>query len=395
MKFELRIDRIVPSPTIFPYDMTYSYSDSIREYDGLALVTIEPIVKDVKDEEKTDMWKTLFFIEHLSGDETSKKIVDLALGNPEIVFLSDEKNNASKRMNMLMHFNVLSKRLSEEFARYAEKAFLSKYKRLWNYNYELHNLAFHTLLLAESYRKKIAYDVLKLREKIGTNAPIEVRETVKDIAEILAYAINENISKNTTRNFNKPDKVKSPTVGKILEDKLKEMGHGKFLILVFPQMLRREAIKRLKMQINTLRILIKFIISKTCSPISVRVIGYDISKEQAKHIAWGIKCLNIDSEVLISDNLENLLSKISEKIKEYDKVIIIILQDYNKNVISKMMDYVVSKTALIIVTSEITYSVSESYTKERLVKAYSPWFNEDSEKILEKLDRSKILIYSI
>jgi len=389
VSYEVVVDKVIPSPTIFPYDMTYSYSDSVREYDGLVLATVRAIIESTKSKKKTVKWKTLFFVEDLSGNETSKKVVDLSLGAPEVVFIDD--GGKDKIMDMLVHFSFSEKKVVEIFKKTRVKAFIEKYGKLWKYTYELHNLAFHTLFLARSFREKIMEDFKNLN-RILKPGNEHLREIVDDILGILAYANNKRPSLRS-KDRERVDEPKS--VKEVLDEALKNLCRGgRVLVLIFPQMLREEASMRRKWQENVATELVKYIVKTVSGKVSVRVVSYAESIEQAEEIKNKMPTY-LEKEVIKEVKEEVLMKKIFEEIRKHEEIIIIILQDYSKKVISKLLDNLQGKRAIMILANETTYDVAklplEKLEKDRFLKATTVW-SEISEQTLGEISYSKILI---
>ena len=178
--------------------------------------------------------------------------------------------------------------------------------------------------------------------KLGRVYP---REIVDDILEIFAYASNKHLSLRSKdkERVNEPKSVKE-----VLDGALKELCRGgRVLVLIFPQMLREEASMRRKWQENVAAEFVKYIVETVSGKVSVRVVGFGESIEQAEEIKNKMPA-DLEKEVIKEVNGETLMEKIFEEIRKHEEIIIIILQDYSKKVISKLLDGLKGKRAIII-----------------------------------------------
>ena len=367
---------LIPSFHIFPLDLTYSLSDTIAEYDALAIININ------------GREKQLALIECVSGMEEEKKIIrDLKLWSPPVIYFS------KKRFRWPLYLKAeidIKKKLRES---------AEIFRRIWLEQYELFNLLnFSIVLLHSEIAKKIQNDFKKFSKiknpKLRCLSSIVCQlQNLRRIHNIKLNDERENIE--TLKNIFKLD------LNKIN------------IIYVFPQLIFSVDGVRKYFPVNLVTTILENISKERIQNIYVRIIGVNKGKlfslQVYQNILYRLEdnprlCFKINIIPIVSDDIQKILNNIRQDLKciflrKEKKVCItfLIANDYNKDYFMKIVSSVyrelqdknVSYKFLLI--PETVFEVKENIhnSLKRLVELKSP-FNREPKKT--KISRKNIML---
>ena len=401
---ECRVKWIEFSTSIFYTDLTYTFSDAIREYDVLLYACCN---------EFNGNYIVLPGEDVSSTHEVVKDFVDYVLGPSTVFFINRDIDGFSGKLygSSLVLNKGLYNVLIDSFIKYLGLNILELNNAIKMMRRACSELANLTYFLQLYVNRGLTRKILNDWKKYVSSSCFEGNGYEELVKTCMSYysmllgltTITETeqkcVSSDSLRRLIKERTVKDIKV-ELLDYLRRELCSGKWVLLVFPQYLKTANSKseskpvRLMYMAKTIDELVKRLSSDGCDPTKIFIMG----NQRIWDLVVNLEKLLKDKERKINITHADVeKEEVFKEIVDVNKIVIVVLQDYRKDYLTGFMRKVIEKAVkpynigvLVIVIPETFYDISgrnvlekrnQQYKIEKVMEAYSGFGHRRIDKL--------------